>query len=77
MISKNFLRGLVVVLGICMGLPVWGLSGMILWGIIVALTTMVFLDMILLRDYAVKLKLVFIAIYTITMACVVVWLMSM
>lgn len=77
MVSKNFLRGLVFVLGICMGVPVWGLSGMLIWGIVVAITTMIFLDMILLRDYPKTFKLVVIAIYAITMGCVVIWLLSM
>lgn len=76
MVSKNFLRGLVIVLGICMGLPVWGLSGMPIWGIVVAITTMIFLDMVLLRDYPKMFKLIVIAIYAITMACVVIWLLS-
>lgn len=77
MISKNVLRGLVVVLGICMGLPVWGLSGMVVWGVSVALTTMIFLDMVLLRAYPQKLKILLIVIYTISMMCVVIWLLSM
>ena len=77
MVSKNFLRGLIVVLGISMGLPVWGLSGMVIWGIVVSITTMIFLDLILLRNYPMKFKLVFIAVYAVTMVCVVIWLLSM
>lgn len=77
MVSKNFLRVLVVVLGVCMGLPVWGLSGMVLWGVSVAITTMIFLDIILLRAFPTKVKLICIAVYTLTMLCVVVWLLSM
>ena len=77
LVSKNFLRGLIVVLGICMGLPVWGLSGMVIWGIVVSITTMIFLDLILLRNYPMKFKLVFIAVYAVTMVCVVIWLLSM
>ena len=53
----------------------WQLSGMLLWGLLCGVTTMLVLDICLLRPYPVKAKLVFLAIYVITMLCVVIWLL--
>ena len=77
MISKNVIRALIVVLGICIGLPVWGLSGFVLWGVGCGVTTVIVLDICMLRDYPKKMKLVCLAMYAVTMICVVVWLLSM
>ncbi len=75
MVSKKFLRGLILLLGVLIALPVWQLSGSILWGVLCGVTTMLILDITLLKPYPVKAKLVFLAIYVITMLCVVIWLL--
>ena len=77
MISKNMLRLLIVLLGILVAVPVWQLSRMLLWGVLCGVTTMLILDITLLRPLAVKAKLVFLVIYVITMICVVIWLLMM
>lgn len=75
MVSKNMLRVIIILLGILIALPVWQLSGMLLWGLLCGVTTMLILDITLLKPYPVKAKLVFLAIYVITMLCVVIWLL--
>lgn len=75
MVSKNMLRVIIILLGILIALPVWQLSGMLLWGLLCSVTTMLVLDICLLRPYPVKAKLVFLGIYVITMLCVVIWLL--
>lgn len=75
MVSKNMLRVIIILLGILIALPVWQLSGMLLWGLLCGVTTMLVLDITLLKPYPVKAKLVFLAIYVITMLCVVIWLL--
>lgn len=75
MVSKNMLRVIIILLGILIALPVWQLSGMLLWGLLCGVTTMLVLDITLLKPYPVKVKLVFLGIYVITMLCVVIWLL--
>ena len=75
MVSKNMLRVIIILLGILIALPVWQLSGMLLWGLLCGVTTMLVLDICLLRPYPVKAKLVFLGIYVLTMVCVVIWLL--
>lgn len=75
MVSKNMLRVIIILLGILIALPVWQLSGMLLWGLLCGVTTMLVLDITLLKPYPVKAKLVFLGIYVITMLCVVIWLL--
>ena len=75
MVSKNMLRVIIILLGILIALPVWQLSGMLLWGLLCGVTTMLILDITLLKPYPAKVKLVFLAIYVITMLCVVIWLL--
>lgn len=77
MVSKNLIRVLIVVLGLLIGLPVWQLSGMLLWGVLCAVTTMLILDIAMLRPYDRKVKLFFLAIYVVSMLAVVVWLLNM
>ena len=77
MVSKNMLRVIIILLGILIALPVWQLSGMLLWALLCGVTTMLVLDICLLRPYPVKAKLVFLAIYVITMLCVVIWIFTM
>lgn len=75
MVSKNMLRVIIILLGILIALPVWQLSGMLLWGLLCGVTTMLVLDITLLKPYPVKAKLVFLGIYVLTMVCVVIWLL--
>lgn len=75
MVSKNMLRVIIILLGILIALPVWQLSGSILWGVLCGVTTMLILDITLLKPYPVKAKLVFLGIYVLTMVCVVIWLL--
>lgn len=75
MVSKNMLRVIIILLGILIALPVWQLSGSILWGVLCGVTTMLILDITLLKPYPVKTKLVFLGIYVLTMVCVVIWLL--
>lgn len=77
MVSKNLIRVLIVALGLLIGLPVWQLSGMLLWGVLCAATTMLILDIAMLRPYDRKVKLFFLAIYVVSMLAVVVWLLNM
>lgn len=77
MISKKQWRVSIVVLGLLLAVPVWQLSGMLLWGLICGVTTMLVLDIVVLKPYPVKAKLVFLAIYVITMICVIIWLLFM
>lgn len=77
MVSKNLIRVLIVALGLLIGLPVWQLSGMLLWGVLCAVTTMLILDIAMLRPYDRKVKLFFLAIYVVSMLAVVVWLLNM
>ena len=74
MVSKNMLRVIIILLGILIALPVWQLSGMLLWGLLCGVTTMLILDITLLKPYPAKAKLVFLGIYVLTMVCVVIWL---
>ena len=76
-ISRNLLRAIIVILGVLIGLPVWGLSGFVLWGIACGVTTMIVLDIILLRNYPKNMKLFCLGLYTLTMLCVVIWLLKM
>ena len=43
MVSKNMLRVIIILLGILIALPVWQLSGMLLWGLLCGATTMLVL----------------------------------
>lgn len=73
--SKNLLRVIIVALGILLALPVWQLSGLLLWGLVCGVTTMLALDILLLKPYPVKLKLAILTIYVLTMIGVVCWLL--
>lgn len=77
MVSKKVLRVLIVVLGLLIALPVWQLSGMAIWGILCGLTTMLILDLTMLRPYPTKVKLVFLGIYVFSMICVIAWILMM
>lgn len=77
MAKKNVLRALCVALGIAIALPVWGLSGMVFWAVSVGITTMIFLDIVLIRQFPVKMKLACIVLYTLTMIGVVILLLTM
>ena len=77
MVSKNVIRVLIVALGLLIGLPVWQLSGLLLWGMLCAVTTMLVLDIAMLRPYDKKVKLVCLAVYVISMLAIVIWLLSM
>ncbi|MDO4280983.1 MAG: hypothetical protein Q4C56_05075 [Peptococcaceae bacterium] len=77
MARKNLLRLLIVILGILIGLPIWALSGLVLWGIICGLTTMLILDLTMCRPYPARMKLICLALYVIAMICVLVWIFSL
>ena len=77
MISKKFLRVLIIVLGLLIALPIWQLSGMVLWGILCGVTTILVLDIAMLRPYSRRMKLICLAFYVISMICVVTWVLTM
>ena len=61
MISKNVIYVVIVLLGVLIALPIWQLSGMLLWGVLCGVVTMLILDITMLRPYPLKMKLVFLA----------------
>lgn len=75
MVSKKLLRVIIIALGLLIALPVWQLSGMAFWGVLCGITTILILDMTMLRPYPAKVKLVFLGIYIFSMVCVVCWLL--
>ncbi|MEE0510242.1 MAG: hypothetical protein UDG94_03310 [Peptococcaceae bacterium] len=77
MISKKFLYLVIVLLGVLVALPIWQLSDMMIWGVLCGVVTMLILDITMLRPYPIKMKLVFLAMYVVSMACVVCWLFLM
>lgn len=77
MVSKKFLRVLIIVLGLLIALPIWQLSGMVLWGILCGVTTILVLDIAMLRPYSRRMKLICLAFYVISMICVVTWVLTM
>ena len=70
MISKNVIYVVIVLLGMLIALPIWQLSGMLLWGVLCGVVTMLILDITMLRPYPLKMKLVFLAMYIVSMVCV-------
>lgn len=77
MISKNVIYVVIVLLGVLIALPIWQLSGMLLWGVLCGVVTMLILDITMLRPYPLKMKLVFLAMYIVSMVCVLCWLFLM
>lgn len=77
MISKNVIYVVIVLLGVLIALPIWQLSGMLLWGVLCGVVTMLILDITMLRLYPLKMKLVFLAMYIVSMVCVLCWLFLM
>lgn len=77
MISKNVIYVVIVLLGVLIALPIWQLSGMLLWGVLCGVVTMLILDITMLRPYLLKMKLVFLAMYIVSMVCVLCWLFLM
>lgn len=77
MISKNIIYIVIVLLGVLIALPIWQLSGMLLWGVLCGVVTMLILDITMLRPYPLKMKLVFLAMYVVSMICVLCWLFLM
>ncbi len=77
MISKNVIYIVIVLLGVLIALPIWQLSGMLLWGVLCGVVTMLILDITMLRPYPLKMKLVFLAMYIVSMVCVLCWLFLM
>ncbi len=77
MISKNVIYIVIVLLGVLIALPIWQLSGMLLWGVLCGVVTMLILDITMLRPYPLKMKLVFLAMYVVSMICVLCWLFLM
>lgn len=77
MISKNVIYIVIVLLGVLIALPIWQLSGMLLWGVLCGVVTMLILDITTLRPYPLKMKLVFLAMYIVSMVCVLCWLFLM
>lgn len=77
MISKNVIYIVIVLLGVLIALPIWRLSGMLLWGVLCGVVTMLILDITMLRPYPLKMKLVFLAMYIVSMVCVLCWLFLM
>ena len=77
MISKNVIYIVIVFLGVLIALPIWQLSGMLLWGVLCGVVTMLILDITMLRPYPLKMKLVFLAMYIVSMVCVLCWLFLM
>ncbi len=75
--NKKKLMVLILALGVLMGLPVAALSGSLLYGCICGVTTILMLDIAMIRPYPPKVKLVFIAIYTLSMIAVIVWLITL
>lgn len=77
MISKNVIYVVIVLLGVLIALPIWQLSGMLLWGVLCGVVTMLILDITMLRPYPLKMKLVFLVMYIVSMVCVLCWLFLM
>ena len=77
MISKNVIYIVIVLLGVLIALPIWQLSGMLLWGVLCGVVTMLILDITMLRPYPLKMKLVFLAMYIVSMVCALCWLFLM
>lgn len=77
MISKNVIYIVIVLLGVLIALPIWQLSGMLLWGVLCGVVTMLILDITMLRPYPLKMKLVFLAMYIVSMVCLLCWLFLM
>lgn len=74
MFSKKMLCVIIVLLGILIAVPVWQLSGMLLWGIFTGIITVLILDITMIRPYPLKIKLVFLSLYVFSMICVLCWL---
>lgn len=77
MVSKKLLRVLIIVLGVMIALPIWQLSGMVVWGILCGITTILVLDIAMLRPYSRRMKLICLALYVVSMVCVVAWVLTM
>ncbi len=77
MVSKKLLRVLIIVLGVMIALPIWQLSGMVFWGILCGITTILVLDVAMLRPYSRRMKLICLAFYVVSMVCVVAWVLTM
>ena len=74
MFSKKMLCVIIALLGILIAVPVWQLSGMLLWGIFTGILTVLILDITMIRPYPLKIKLVFLGLYVFSMICVLCWL---
>lgn len=74
MINKKTLVLLIVFLGVMIALPIGALSHAPFYGVICGITTMIMLDMTMLRSYPAKLKIGVIVIYTLSMIAVIAWL---
>ncbi len=76
MISKKLSRVIAIALGIMVGLPIWGLSHFVLWGILGGITTFLMIDIILVKQFPVKIKGLLLALYILTMVSVCILLLT-